>query len=407
MIEIKKLSNNMPVLMEKIEDLESFTIGIFVKTGSKNELPHEHGVSHYIEHMLFKGTEKYSAKELSEIIEDNGGSMNAYTSKDTTCYYVKMLSSKLDIAVDIFADMFLNSTFTEENLEKERNVILEEIKMYEDIPEETIHDENIKYVLNAEYGNIVLGEEKTLKKIDRKIFMNYFENKYVPENMGISIAGNFDFDKLFVKLEETFGKLKKKEYRKEEVSEFKIKSVNTIIKRDCSQVHLCFNTKGTSYYDENKYVMSLLSNVLGENMSSRLFQKIREERGLVYSIYSYSTNFDEGGLFTIYAGTSVESYEEVIKLIKEEFELIKKEGITERELERAKNQLRSMMVFSLESSRGKMMRMWNSYVLYGRIVPVEEIDEIITKITVEDIIKTAKELFREEMYSSTILGEIK
>ncbi|MGL4687193.1 MAG: M16 family metallopeptidase, partial [Fusobacteriaceae bacterium] len=246
MIEIRTLKNGIPVLMEKVEDIKSFTIGFFVKTGARNELKGEFGLSHYIEHMMFKGTKTRTAKELSEIIDDNGGSMNAYTSKDTTCYYVKMLSTKLDITLDIFSDMFLNSTFTEENLEKERNVILEEIKMYEDIPEEIVHDENIKFVLKGEYANGTLGDEATLKSIDRDIFMNYFNQKYVPSNMGISIAGNFDFDELHEKLNDSFGKIENKPCREEEKSEFTIHSGMNKIKKDCNQVHLCFNTLGVS-----------------------------------------------------------------------------------------------------------------------------------------------------------------
>ncbi|MGL4393265.1 MAG: M16 family metallopeptidase [Fusobacteriaceae bacterium] len=408
---VKKLENNIPVLMEKIDDVKSFTMGIFVKTGSRNELENEHGISHYIEHMLFKGTNTKNAQELSEIIDYNGGSMNAFTSKDLTCYYVKMLSSKIDVAIEIFSDMFMNSTFTEENLDKERNVILEEIKMYEDIPEETIHDENIKFVLHGEYGNTVLGEEKTLKNINREIFMNYFDQKYIPENFGISIAGNFDFDKVFEKLEKSFGKirekkLEKEKLRKENISEFKIYARENIIKRDCQQVHLCFNSMGVSYVDENKYAMSLLSNIFGESMSSRLFQKVREDLGLAYSIYSYLTSFMEGGLFTVYAGTSKENYKKVIELIKEEIELLKKDGVTERELERAKNQFKSSVIFSMENSRGKMMRLWNSYFLYGKIISVEEIEKKVSAISAEDIKKIANKLFVPENYSITILGEV-
>lgn len=406
MIEIAKLKNGIPVLMERVEDLKSFTLGIFVKTGARNEIPGEHGISHYIEHMLFKGTEKYSAKELSEIIDDNGGSMNAYTSRDTTCYYVKMLSSKLDIAIDVFSDMFLNSTFTEENLIKERNVILEEIKMYEDIPEEVIHDENVKFVLSNEYGNSVLGDEETLLNIDRERFMKYFKSKYVASNMGISIAGNFDRDYLLEKLETCFGEISKEPVRVEEKSKFFLNIGENSIKRESNQVHLCFNTEGLSYQDDDRYVMSLLSNVIGENMSSRLFQKIREERGLAYSVYSYSTTFKEGGVYTVYAGTSKESYQEVIKLIKEEFELIKKDGIEPQELERAKNQIISMLTFALENSRGKMVRMWNSYLMYGRILSIEEIDKIISKITLDDIKRVAARIFQESKYSVTILGDI-
>lgn len=406
MIEIRNLSNGIPLLMERVTDIQSFTMGVFVKTGARNEYPHEQGISHYIEHMMFKGTESRSAKEISEIIDYNGGNMNAYTSRDTTCYYVKMLSTKLPVAVDIFSDMFLNSTFTEENLEKERNVILEEIKMYEDIPEETIHDENISFVLKNEYGNNVLGTEETLKNIDKKVFMNYFKNKYCPENIGISIAGNFDFDEVTSLMEGSFGKLENTPARKEIASDFVISTGENIQKRECNQVHLCFNTEGVSTRHEDRYVMGILADILGGNMSSRLFQKIREERGLVYSVYCYLTNFEEGGVFTIYAGTSEESYREVIRLIEEELELIKNEGILEEELERAKNQIISSLTFALENSRGKMIRMWNSYQLYGRVIDVEEIMDIISKIDREDIKRLAEKLFRKESYSLSVLGDI-
>lgn len=406
MIEIAKLSNGIPVLMDYVDDLKSFTLGIFVKTGARHESQEEYGVSHYIEHMLFKGTKTRSAKEISEIIDDCGGSMNAYTSRDTTCYYVKMLSDKLDLTLDIFADMFLNSTFTEENLEKERNVILEEIKMYEDIPEDTVHDLNLRFALNNEYGNVVLGTEKTLKSITREKFLNYFNSRYVPENIGIAIAGNFDKNLLVEFLEKSFGTINKEIKNTPDTGLFSHNKGENIVKRDCNQVHLCFNTIGLAVNDEDRYAMAILSNTLGENMSSRLFQKIREERGLAYSIYSYTTNFTEGGLYTIYAGTSKDNYKEVINLIKEELNLIKEEGITYKELQRAQNQIKSMLVFALENSRGKMIRMWSSYQLYGKVLTVEEIEEQISRVTLEDIKRLANRIFNEKDFSLTILGEV-
>ncbi|MBP6062425.1 MAG: insulinase family protein [Fusobacteriaceae bacterium] len=406
MIEIAKLSNGIPVLMDYVDDLKSFTLGAFVKTGARHESEEEYGVSHYIEHMLFKGTKTRSAKEISEIIDDCGGSMNAYTSRDTTCYYVKMLSDKLELTLDIFADMFLNSTFTEENLEKERNVILEEIKMYEDIPEDTVHDLNLRFALNNEYGNVVLGTEKSLKSITREKFLNYFNSRYVPENIGIAIAGNFDKELLIDFLEKSFGTMNKEKKDSIEIGTFSHNKGENVVKRDCNQVHLCFNTMGLSVNDDDRYAMAILSNTLGENMSSRLFQKIREERGLAYSIYSYTTNFTEGGLYTIYAGTSKESYKEVINLIKEELNLVKVEGIDAKELQRAQNQIKSMLVFALENSRGKMIRMWNSYQLYGKVLTVEEIEEQISKVTLEDIKKLANRIFNEKDFSLTVLGEV-
>lgn len=406
MIKIDKLKNGIPVLKDYIEDLNSFTLGVFVDVGARNEKDGENGLSHYIEHMMFKGTKTRTAKELSELIDDCGGSMNAYTSKDTTCYYVKMLSDKLEITLDVFSDIFLNSTFTQENLDKERNVILEEIKMYEDIPEDTIHDENLRYTLENQYGNTVLGSEKSLMGIDRDKFMEYFNRKYISNNIGISIAGNFNEEILMKKLQESFGTIEKKPIEKDEVGDFIQNNGENIIKRECNQVHLCFNTKGVSYIDEDKYVMSIISNVLGENMSSRLFQKVREEKGLAYSIYSYTTSFLEGGIFTVYAGTSKENYNEVMNLIEDEFELIKNQGIDKKELQRAQNQIKSMLVFALENSRGKMVRMWNSYKLYGRVLTVSEIEELISNVTLEDVKRVANRIFLKENYSKTILGDI-
>lgn len=406
MIDITKLSNGIPVLTDYVDDLKSFTIGVFVKTGARNETPDYYGISHYIEHMLFKGTKTRSAKEISEIIDDCGGSMNAYTSRDTTCYYVKMLSDKLELTLDVFSDMFLNSTFTEENLEKERNVIIEEIKMYEDIPEDTVHDLNLRFTLNNEYGNIVLGTEESLKNIDRDKFLKYFNARYTPENIGIAIAGNFDKKLLVEFLEKTFGTMNSETKNIVEIGEFSYNNRENTIKRDCNQVHLCFNTKGLPLKDEDRYVMAILSNTLGENMSSRLFQKIREERGLAYSVYSYTTNFNEGGLYTIYAGTSKENYKQVIELIKEELNLIKEEGIELKELQRAQNQIKSNLVFALENSRGKMIRMWNSYQLYGKVLTVEEIEEQISKVTLEDVKKLANKIFKQEDFSFTVLGEV-
>lgn len=404
MIEVKKLKNGIPVFIDRMEDIKSFTMGIFIKTGARHETEEEYGISHFIEHMLFKGTEKYSAKELSELIDDNGGSINAYTSKDTTCYYVKMLSSKMDIALDVFSEMIMKSTFTDENIEKERNVILEEIKMYLDIPEEVVHDENTKFVLSDEYGNSILGTEESLNKIDRDKMIAYFLDRYTPENIGISIAGNVG--SIMEKLEATFGTIEKRKSNDLIASEFKIGKGENIIKKECNQVHLCLNTLGLKVLDEKKYALSILSNILGENMSSRLFQKIREERGLAYSIYSYTTSYIEGGLFTIYAGTSKESYREVINLIKEELNEIKKYSIDEKELERGKNQLKSMLIFGLENSRGKMARMWNSYQLYGKIISIDEIEEMIVRVTLEDIKELANDIFDESKYSITVLGEI-
>lgn len=405
-IVVKKLDNGIPVLIDSIESINTVSLGIFVNTGSRNEYPEESGVSHYIEHMMFKGTETRTAKEISEIIDNEGGMINAYTSRDLTVYYIQMLSNKIGTGIDVLSDMFMNSTFSEENLEKERNVIIEEIRMYDDIPEEIIHDENVKYAVTGVQSNSVLGTIESLKGITRERFLKYFNEQYVASNLVISVAGKVDVDEIYTLLNKGLGKFRDSNFRRDIDTSFIINGGENLIKKETNQVHLCFNTRGNGVKDDMKYPGAIISSVLGGNMSSRLFQKIREERGLAYSVYSYGTAFLEGGLFTIYAGTTKESYKEVLEIIKNEFNDIRENGITESELQKSKNQFLSMLTFSLESSKGKMSRMANSYLLYDKVIDIDEIIEKIEKITLEDIKKTAEYLFQEEYYSYTVLGDI-
>lgn len=405
-IVVKKLDNGIPVLIDNIESINTVSLGIFVNTGSRNEYPEESGVSHYIEHMMFKGTETRTAKEISEIIDNEGGMINAYTSRDLTVYYIQMLSNKIGTGIDVLSDMFMNSTFSEENLEKERNVIIEEIRMYDDIPEEIIHDENVKYAVTGVQSNSVLGTIESLKGITRERFLKYFNEQYIASNLVISVAGKVDVDEIYNLLNKGLGKFRDSNFRRDIDTSFIINGGENLIKKETNQVHLCFNTRGNGVKDDMKYPGAIISSVLGGNMSSRLFQKIREERGLAYSVYSYGTAFLEGGLFTIYAGTTKESYKEVLEIIKNEFNDIRENGITESELQKSKNQFLSMLTFSLESSKGKMSRMANSYLLYDKVIDIDEIIEKIEKITLEDIKKTAEYLFQEEYYSYTVLGDI-
>lgn len=405
-VQIKKLKNGIPVLMDKIDEINSVTFGIFVKTGAKNELDGERGISHLLEHMMFKGTKIKSAKDISEIIDNEGGNINAYTGKENTVYYVQMLSGRLKKGIEILTDMFLNSTFSEENLEKEKNVVIEEIRMYDDIPEEIIHDRNAAFVIDGVQGYCVLGTEESIRGITREKLIKYFLEQYRPENIVISIAGNFSYDDIESILNEGFGSIESKESKREYNGSMSIKNIDTVIKKDTNQVHLCFNTKGCSLTSDERYEVAIISNTLAGNMSSRLFQKIREDRGLAYSVFSYTSSFEEGGLFTVYAGTTKKDYKKVIEIIENEFEDIKNNGITEYELQKSKNQFLSAVTFGLESSKGRMNRMANSYLLYNEIKSLDEILREIEKITVEDIKNTAKNMFNREFYSKTILGNI-
>lgn len=405
-IRIEKLKNGIPVLMDKIEGINSVTFGIFVKTGAKNELSGEEGVSHLLEHMMFKGTKTKSAKDISEIIDNEGGIINAYTGKENTVYYVQMLSNRLKEGIEVLTDMFLNSTFSEENLEKEKNVVIEEIRMYDDIPEEIVHDRNTALVINGVQGNVVLGSEKSIREMTREKLVKYFKEQYRPENIVISIAGNFSYEDISEILNNGLGTIENISPEREYNGEMEIRSIENKITKDTNQIHLCFNTKGCSLTSDMRYEVAIISNTLAGNMSSRLFQKIREDRGLAYSVFSYTSSFEEGGLFTVYAGTTKKDYKEVLEIIENEFEDIKENGITEYELQKSKNQFLSAVTFGLESSKGRMNRMANSYLLYKEIKSLDEILEQIEKITVEDIKKAAQEMFDKRYYSKTILGNI-
>ncbi|MFR9018189.1 MAG: M16 family metallopeptidase [Fusobacterium sp.] len=405
-IRIEKLKNGIPVLMDKIEGINSVTFGIFVKTGAKNELSGEEGVSHLLEHMMFKGTKTKSAKDISEIIDNEGGIINAYTGKENTVYYVQMLSNRLKEGIEVLTDMFLNSTFSEENLEKEKNVVIEEIRMYDDIPEEIVHDRNTALVINGVQGNVVLGSEKSIREMTREKLVKYFKEQYRPENIVISIAGNFSYEDISEILNNGLGTIENISPEREYNGEMEIRSIENKITKDTNQIHLCFNTKGCSLTSDIRYEVAIISNTLAGNMSSRLFQKIREDRGLAYSVFSYTSSFEEGGLFTVYAGTTKKDYKEVLEIIENEFEDIKENGITEYELQKSKNQFLSAVTFGLESSKGRMNRMANSYLLYKEIKSLDEILEQIEKITVEDIKKAAQEMFDKRYYSKTILGNI-
>lgn len=405
-IRIEKLKNGIPVLMDKIEGINSVTFGIFVKTGAKNELSGEEGVSHLLEHMMFKGTKTKSAKDISEIIDNEGGIINAYTGKENTVYYVQMLSNRLKEGIEVLTDMFLNSTFSEENLEKEKNVVIEEIRMYDDIPEEIVHDRNTALVINGVQGNVVLGSEKSIREMTREKLVKYFKEQYRPENIVISIAGNFSYEDISEILNNGLGTIENISPEREYNGEMEIRSIENKITKDTNQIHLCFNTKGCSLTSNKRYEVAIISNTLAGNMSSRLFQKIREDRGLAYSVFSYTSSFEEGGLFTVYAGTTKKDYKEVLEIIENEFEDIKENGITEYELQKSKNQFLSAVTFGLESSKGRMNRMANSYLLYKEIKNLDEILDQIEKITVEDIKKAAQEMFDKRYYSKTILGNI-
>ena len=333
MFQKELLINGVRVVTEEIPYVNSVSLGIWVKIGSRYESFENNGISHFIEHMLFKGTKKRSAKEIANSVDKIGGQLNAFTSKECTCFYAKVLDTHFDIALDVLSDMFFNSNFDREEIDKERGVVIEEINMYEDSPEDLVHDLFSQAVWSGNpLGMSILGTEESLENLNRERIVNYFNENYIPQNIVISVVGNFKHNDVIKKIK---GYFEKASYKKSSTTqlimprfepEYKLKNKIT------EQVHLCMGFNGVDIKNRAFYPMLILNNVFGGAMSSRLFQKIREDRGLAYSVFSYPSAFEDCGLFSIYAGSKPDNLKSVAELIMEEIRAIKKTGITEEEL---------------------------------------------------------------------------
>jgi len=378
------LRNGLRVLIESIPTCRSVSFGIWVKTGSRNETPENNGISHLIEHMLFKGTSRLTAKDIADRFDGIGGNVNAFTSKEYTCYYAKVLDQHLPIAVDVLADMFFDSQLAEDELAKEKNVILEEISMYEDTPDDTVHD----LAARAAYGEhplafSILGTADRLNAMDPNDLRQYMADRYRVENTVISIAGNVD-DKVLDLLDRHFGKFDAHGVD-QTLAVPKFRSGALFHRKKTEQNHLCLTFPGVSLSDPKQYAMILLNNMIGGGMSSRLFQEIREKRGLAYSVYSYHTSYADSGLFTVYAGTAPKQTRDVYELTMELLAEVRDKGLSEAELHRGKEQLKGNLILSLESTTSRMNRLGKNELMLGRHYTLDEMLERIDEVTLEDV----------------------
>lgn len=394
MIKKFKLRNDIEVIVEKLEHVKSVSVGYWVRVGSMNETEKNNGVSHFIEHMLFKGTEHLTAKEIATTMDNIGGQLNAFTSKECTCYYAKVMDTHVDIAFNVLSDMIQNPLFEERDIERERGVVIEEINMYEDSPEDLAHDELAKVMYqNNPLGYPILGTIETLTAMDRECIVSYYNQYYTPQNLVISVVGNVDYDQVIEMLNDRLGDWEAKhgDFNQKVTEEL----TTGVVKRtkDIEQFHMCLGFKGYGRNDQRQYSLLVLNNILGGSMSSRLFQKIREEMGLVYSIYSYPTNYFDTGVFTIYAGMNSNEVETVMTLIKDELELLKTESVSDEEFLTAKEQLKGNYILGLESTSSRMINYGRSYLLEGSIKTQEEILEKIDKISKKDIENIIEDIF--------------
>ncbi len=400
------LGNGVRVITETMPAFRSASIGIWADVGSAAEQRAQRGVSHLVEHMLFKGTTTRSAREIAETMDRIGGNLNAFTDKETTCYYARTIDTHVPLAMDVLSDMFLRSTFDPHELAKEQNVVLEEIKMYEDTPDELIHDLFIQTMWSgANLGDPTIGFEETVTRLTSDDLRAHMRRHYAPNSVLVAAAGNVDHDQIVALASAQFRDFSGTCALPDAESPMTIP--DTFVRRkDSEQAHLVLGVGGLSVRDERRYVLSIIDTILGGGMSSRLFQEIREKRGLVYSVYTFQAGYRGAGLFGVYAGTSPEHVQPCVDLIAEQFELLREHRVSDDELHLAKEHIKGSITLSLESTSSRMIRLGRNEFALGRHVTPEEIEERIDAVSAEDVRSLAAELLGDERVGLCVLGPL-
>lgn len=407
MIKTSKLRCGINLVSEYIPYVESAAVGIWIGTGSAEENIKYSGISHFTEHMMFKGTENRNAKQIAADIDKFGGQINAFTGKEATCYYVKTTGNNLIKAADVLVDMITNSRFDKNEMDRERMVICEEIKMNQDTPDELAMDEAMHLVLrNSSIGNSVLGTPTSLKRITSKVMHSYVKDKYTKDKMVVSVAGKFDENEVVDFFEHAFESMQAKQINTEKNSGEYKKGFKSV-KKDIAQSHICFATKTIPFEDKRFYALSVLSNSFGGSMSSRLFQNVREEKGLAYSVYALNSSFSNDGVYTIYAGVGRENISKAVSAIKDEIKKLEKSGLTDEELNSSREQLKSSYIFSQESSLGRMFKNGKNQLLLGKTFEQSEVISYYDKINHDDINDAKKLICDFSNYSMAIVSDKK
>ena len=399
------LDNGVRILVEPVTHVQSAAIGLWCRTGSRHELDTEEGITHLIEHMLFKGTPTRTAKEIAESIEGRGGMLNAFTDKESTCYYCRTLSDDAVNGIEVLTDMMLHSNFDPEELEREEEVVCEEIKRSVDEPGDHVHELHLEYRWGRHaLGKPIIGTEESVRSFRRDHILSYMDRRYRAENVMLSVSGNVDPDQIRAAAETTLGKLPSGVTNSQVERPLGTKAMNEVSK-DTEQVHFCIGTDGISMYDEVDIpVMSILDSALGGSMSSRLFQEVRERRGLVYSIGSYTLTYGAGGAYTVYGGTSKKNWEEVKEITRREMDKVMQDGLSEAELERVKRSLAGNLVLALEGMNSRMMRMSRNEFNYERQITVDEVLERLNMVKNSQVMELANRILAEERVSTTAIG---
>lgn len=406
MIKTVKLKCGTTIIMEKTDYVQSAALGIWVKAGAADETDDVSGVSHYIEHMMFKGTEKRTAKEIASDVDKIGGMFNAFTGKEATCYYIKTLSSNIYDGAEILLDMLTGSKFDTEEMDKERQVICEEIKMVKDSPDDDVYDTISELVSSGNpLGRSILGTPESLAGIDREKLTGYFRRKYARDSIVIAVAGNFDEEKIIRMFENRLDCLAAKKETQDVVLKPYRQSFDVKV-RDIEQTHICLAIPGVSMVDDRYYAFVLMNSILGGSMSSRLFQNIREEKGLAYSVCSMNVFSSYCGFFSIYAGVAHDKAEATLDAVKEELEALRSKGVTEEELSMAKEQVKSSYIFGLENINSRMFSIGKNKLLLDKVYDSKDVLDEFDRVTREDILKAADMIGDYSSYcGATVTGK--
>jgi predicted Zn-dependent peptidase len=401
-----RLDNGIRIVSEELPQFLSVAIGIWVENGSRHEDAARSGISHYIEHLLFKGTERRTVEQIAAEIEGVGGTLNAFTGKEQTCYYAKILSEHLPLAFDLLADIFLNSRFDPDEIEREREVILQEIAQVTDTPDEYVHDLfKLHFWQGHPLSRPICGTPDTVSALQREHFLQFLEARYGPDRIVVAAAGNVRHDDLVARVESTFGGLSR---HVEAVDGGPPVSHGGFVmhERPLEQVQVCLGLPAVSQTDPLRYVASVLETALGGGMSSRLFQEIRERQGRAYAIHSFLSGYSDTGYLGVYAGTRADWAAEVVVAIIAEIRRLARDGLRPDEIERAKNQLKGNMLLGLETSNSRMSRLATCELYYGRDVPLEEVSREIEAVTNEGVVELANRLLSNGALAGAVLGNL-
>ena len=401
------LPNGLTVITEQMSHIRSVAIGIWIKAGSRDEDSEWNGISHFVEHMVFKGTENRSAEEIARQVDSIGGNMDAFTAKECVCFNIKVLDEHLPVAMDVLSDLVLHPVFASNDIARERGVILEEIKMDQDNPDYLVNEIFTQsFWKDHPLGKPILGTRETVKKFERPIVSDFYRHRFAPGNVVVSAAGNLNHQEFVDLVAKHFQHMKpvKNGYESQPPKVFS--RINLRNKKSLEQVQICLGVPSHPIAHEKRYASYVLNTLLGGGMSSRLFQNIRERQGLAYSIYSDLNPYRDTGCMCVYAGTSRESATKVVECVMKEFRDLKSGPVPDEELRRAKDQLKGSLMLSLESSTARMSNLARQEMYFDRFYGLDELIERIEAVTAQDLQQTADQFFRTEQIAVTILGNL-